>query len=85
MAGGDVVIIRDYKANLKTIDAVVKEIDVAPIQVLIEAVIITVDLEQNQNARRQLRGRRQPGPGPGDGRQRLDPRDRTRGSPRRSS
>jgi type IV pilus secretin PilQ/predicted competence protein len=49
MAGGDVVIVRDYPTNLKTIDAVVREIDVAPIQVLIEAVIITVDLEQNQN------------------------------------
>ncbi len=49
MSGGDVVIIRDYPTNLKTIDAVIKEIDVAPIQVLIEAVIITVDLEQNQN------------------------------------
>ncbi len=48
MAGGDVVIIRDYKANLKAIDDVVKEIDVAPIQVLVEAVIISVDLEQNQ-------------------------------------
>ncbi len=49
MSGGDVVIVRDYTGNLKTIEAVIKEIDVAPIQVLIEAVIITVDLEQNQN------------------------------------
>ncbi len=49
MSGGDVVIVRDYPTNLRTIDAVIKEIDVAPIQVLIEAVIITVDLEQNQN------------------------------------
>ncbi|HEY2157702.1 MAG TPA: LysM peptidoglycan-binding domain-containing protein [Isosphaeraceae bacterium] len=49
MSGGDVVIIRDYTTNLKTIDAVIREIDVAPIQLLIEAVIITVDLEQNQS------------------------------------
>ena len=48
MAGGDIVIVRDYKANLKAIDEVIIQIDVAPIQVLVEAVIVSVDLEQNQ-------------------------------------
>ncbi len=45
MADSDVLIIQDYESNLKIIDQIVKRIDVRPVQVLIEAVIISVDLE----------------------------------------
>jgi general secretion pathway protein D len=45
MADSDVLIIQDYESNLKIIDQIIKRIDVRPVQVLIEAVIISVDLE----------------------------------------
>ena len=44
MAGGDVVIVRDYFANLKAIDEIVTKLDVQPTQVLVEAVIVSVEL-----------------------------------------
>jgi general secretion pathway protein D len=46
MAGGDVVIVRDYFANLKAIDEIVKKLDVQPSQVLVEAVIMSVELTE---------------------------------------
>lgn len=46
MAGGDVVIVQDYKNVLKAIDRVVAQIDVQPVQVLIEAVIVSVKLKK---------------------------------------
>ncbi|MCD4728415.1 MAG: hypothetical protein K8R46_12180, partial [Pirellulales bacterium] len=46
MAGGDVVIVQDYENVLKAIDRVVAQIDVQPVQVLIEAVIVSVKLKK---------------------------------------
>ena len=46
MAGGDTVIVQDYENVLKAIDGVVAQIDVQPIQVLIEAVIVSVKLNK---------------------------------------
>jgi type IV pilus secretin PilQ/predicted competence protein len=42
LAGGDTVIVQDYESVLKTLDKVVADLDVRPIQVLIEAVILEV-------------------------------------------
>jgi type IV pilus assembly protein PilQ len=44
-AGGDVVVVRDYRAVLAQIDQVVEEIDVRPMQVAIEAMILSVKLD----------------------------------------
>jgi type IV pilus assembly protein PilQ len=44
-AGGDVVVVRDYRAMLAQIDQVVKEIDQRPAQVAIEAMILSVKLD----------------------------------------
>jgi len=43
-AGGEVVLVRDYEAVLLQIDQVVREIDVRPSQVAIEATILSVKL-----------------------------------------
>jgi len=43
-AGGEVVLVRDYEAVLAQIDQVVAEIDVRPMQVAIEAMILSVKL-----------------------------------------
>jgi general secretion pathway protein D len=37
--------VQGYESNLRIIDQIVKRVDVRPVQVLIEAVIISVDLE----------------------------------------
>jgi len=47
MAGGDVLIVQDYEQVLKALDKVVAQIDVQPIQVLIEAVILQVELDKH--------------------------------------
>ena len=47
MAGGEIVIVQDYEEILKKVDRVIAELDVEPIQVLIEAVIIQVDLTKD--------------------------------------
>ena len=44
-AGGDVVVVRDYEAVLAQIDQMVDEIDVRPLQVAIEAMILSVKLK----------------------------------------
>lgn len=44
-AGGDVIVVRDYEAVLDQIDQVVAEIDVRPLQVAIEAMILSVKLD----------------------------------------
>ncbi|MFI5454611.1 MAG: LysM peptidoglycan-binding domain-containing protein [Isosphaerales bacterium] len=44
----DHLIIQDYESNLKIIDQIIQKIDVRPVQVLIEAVIISVDLEHDK-------------------------------------
>lgn len=46
MAGGDIIIVQDYENVLKSIDRVIAQIDVQPIQVLIEAVIVSVTLKK---------------------------------------
>jgi len=44
----DQLIIQDYESNLKIIDQIIQKIDVRPVQVLIEAVIVSVDLEHDK-------------------------------------
>jgi type IV pilus secretin PilQ/predicted competence protein len=47
MAGGDIIIVKDYEQELKAVDRLIAEIDVQPIQVLIEAVIVQVTLDKD--------------------------------------
>jgi general secretion pathway protein D len=47
LSDADQLIIQDYESNLKIIDQIVQKIDVRPVQVLIEAVIVSVDLEHD--------------------------------------
>lgn len=49
MAGGEIVIVQDYEHVLKTVDHVIAQIDVQPIQVLIEAVIVSVRLDKDMD------------------------------------
>ncbi len=44
-AGTDVLIVRDYERVLKEVDRVVQEVDVRPAQVAIEAMILSVNLD----------------------------------------
>lgn len=44
-SGGDVVVVRDYEAVLAQIDQMVAEVDVRPLQVHIEAMILSVKLK----------------------------------------
>ena len=46
MSDSDLLIVQDYESNLKIVDQIVLKVDKRPVQVLIEAVIISVDLEQ---------------------------------------
>jgi len=48
-AGGEVVVVRDYEAVLAEIDQVVAEIDVRPMQVAIEAMILSVNLDDKND------------------------------------
>jgi hypothetical protein len=45
MSDSDLLIIQDYESNLKIIDQIIRRVDTRPVQVLIEAVIISVDHE----------------------------------------
>ena len=45
MSDSDLLIVQDYESNLKIVDQIVARVDTRPVQVLIEAVIISVDLE----------------------------------------
>ena len=47
LAGGDIVIVQDYEHVLKTVDRVIAQIDVQPLQVLIEAVIVSVRIDKD--------------------------------------
>ena len=47
MASNDMVVIQEYESNLKIIDQIIQCLDVQPVQVLIEAVIISVSLTQD--------------------------------------
>jgi type IV pilus assembly protein PilQ len=46
-AGGDVVLVRDYENVLAAIDQMVAEVDVRPLQVYIEAMILSVQLKDS--------------------------------------
>jgi hypothetical protein len=48
LAYHDVVVVRDFPENLAVIDEIVKRVDVQPPQVLIEAVILSVELRDTQ-------------------------------------
>ena len=48
LSDSDQLIIQDYESNLAIIDQIIQKIDVRPVQVLIEAVIISVDLEHDK-------------------------------------
>jgi len=48
-AGGEVVVVRDYEAVLAEVDQVVAEIDVRPMQVAIEAMILSVTLDDGND------------------------------------
>ena len=48
LADSDHLVIQDYESNLKIIDQIISRIDIRPVQVLIEAVIISVDLEHDR-------------------------------------
>jgi type IV pilus assembly protein PilQ len=48
-AGGEAVVVRDYEAVLAQIDQVVAEIDTRPMQVAIEAMILTVSLDDGND------------------------------------
>jgi type II secretory pathway component GspD/PulD (secretin) len=48
LAYHDVVVIRDYPDNLKVIDEIVARLDVQPPQVLVEAIILSVTLDDSQ-------------------------------------
>ena len=45
MASNDMLVIQDYESNLKIVDQIIQRLDVQPVQVLIEAVIISVELD----------------------------------------
>ena len=45
----DVLIIRDYKKNLKSIKTALKKADVRPMQIMIEATILSVELEDSED------------------------------------
>jgi type IV pilus secretin PilQ/predicted competence protein len=45
MSDSDMLIVQDFESNLKIVDQIVLKVDTRPVQVLIEAVIISVDLE----------------------------------------
>ena len=46
LAGGEIVVVQDYEHILSKIDRIIAQIDVQPLQVLIEAVIVSVKLEK---------------------------------------
>ncbi|MGP0063252.1 MAG: hypothetical protein ACLQGP_06560 [Isosphaeraceae bacterium] len=48
LSDADHLIIQDYESNLKIIDQIIERLDIRPVQVLIEAVIISVDLEHDR-------------------------------------
>jgi len=49
LAGGDALIVQDVESVLVNIDAIVKQLDIQPVQVLIEAVIMEVRLEDTND------------------------------------
>ncbi len=47
LSGADVLIVQAKESILKTVDEIVRQLDVQPIQVLIEAVIVSVELDKS--------------------------------------
>jgi Flp pilus assembly secretin CpaC len=47
-AESDTLIVQDYESNIKIIDQIIQRVDVRPVQVLIEAVIISVELDKTR-------------------------------------
>ncbi len=47
LAGGETIIVQDFESILKKIDRIVAEVDVQPLQVLIDAVIVQVKLDKD--------------------------------------
>ena len=48
LSDSDHLVIQDYESNLKIIDQIIERVDIRPVQVLIEAVIVSVDLEHDR-------------------------------------
>ena len=48
LSGEDVVVVQDYPENLMIVDEMIAKLDLMPVQVLIEAIIIRVDLTKTQ-------------------------------------
>ena len=48
LSGEDVIVVQDYSDNLAIVDGMIAKLDVMPMQVLIEAVIIRVQLNRTQ-------------------------------------
>ena len=48
LSGEDVIVVQDYPENLAIVDEMIAKLDVMPVQVVIEAVIIRVDLNRTQ-------------------------------------
>jgi type II secretory pathway component GspD/PulD (secretin) len=49
LAGSDALIVQDSESVLENIDAIVKQLDIQPVQVLIEAVILEVRLDDSSD------------------------------------
>lgn len=49
LAGSDVIIVQDFESNLRTIDEIIAKLDVQPLQVMVEAVIMSVELARGTN------------------------------------
>ncbi len=47
LSGGDVVVVQDIEQNVLLVDDLIRRLDIKPIQVLIEAVIISVELDRD--------------------------------------
>jgi type IV pilus secretin PilQ/predicted competence protein len=47
-AESDTLVVQDYESNIKIIDQIIQRVDVRPVQVLIEAVIISIELDKTQ-------------------------------------
>ena len=48
LSGGDVVLVRDHEARLRAVDEIVARLDIQPVQVLVEAVIVSVELTRER-------------------------------------
>ncbi len=49
LAGGDVVVVQDFEGNIRTVDEIIKKLDIQPLQVMVEAVLMSVEVDRNTN------------------------------------